>query len=137
MWLTAGQECHFTRSPITDSSLRGILDQNNLFLLPPRHLSFARTREHIHLAAHAELRQINSWLDGETRIGQDLAFVFGFEIIDVGAVPMNRAADAVTCTMHELFAIAFPVNELAHRLVHLPTGDFPRIGKGLADSLAT
>src|SRR5262249_22461192 len=73
----------------------------------------------------------------EARIGQDLALVFRLEVIDVRSVAVDGAADIVPSAMHEHLAIALTVNELAHRLVDLPTGDLASIGKCLDDFIAT
>src|SRR5215470_17603779 len=112
-----------TRSPDSFTADHSISDQHDLLLLPPRHLRFARTGEHVYFTAHAEFWKINSWLDGEASVGQDLAFVFGFEVVDVRAIAVDRVADVMSSAMNELVPITLALNELADSLVDFPAGN--------------
>src|SRR5437588_3395807 len=69
--------------------------QHDGFLFFAGDLRHARADEHVHFAAHAEFRQIDSGLDGEAGVGHELALVLGLEVIHVGAVGVYGGADGM------------------------------------------
>jgi hypothetical protein len=47
---------------------------------------FARFGNHVHLTAHAELRQIDSRLYRKARAGKNLAFIVRFQVVEIGPI---------------------------------------------------
>src|SRR5882672_12551175 len=58
--------------------------------------------QHVDLAAHSELRQVNTGLDREAGIGQDAALVVDLKIVHVGAISMNFGADRMAGAVNEI-----------------------------------
>src|SRR5438270_12503770 len=83
----------------------------------------AAANDHIDLAAHAEFRQIDSWLNRETGIGQDASLVVDFKIVHVGAVGVDLRSDGVAGTMDEVVSEARPLDMAAGCTIHLPAGN--------------
>src|SRR5258708_37110045 len=63
--------------------------------------------EHVHFTAHAKFAEkIDSRLNGEAGIGNDLAFVFGFEVVHVGAVAMHVHANRMPGAVDEVVSVS-------------------------------
>src|SRR5262249_5202311 len=76
--------------------------------------------EHIDLAADAELRQVDPWLDGEAGARQDAALLVGLQVVHVGAVAVDLLTDRVAGAVAEVFAVAGRLDHRPGRLIHLP-----------------
>ena len=64
--------------------------------------SLARSREHVHLAAHAELAgEVDTGLDGEAGVGQQQAFVVSLEVVEVRSVAVYLSRDVVAGAVRE------------------------------------
>src|SRR5436309_2138259 len=88
------------------------------------YLSGAISGQHIHLAADAKLtRQVNARLNREAGIGDDLALVFGFQVVHVGAVAMDAYANRMPGAMSEILRQACRGNMSARGLVYFPSGN--------------
>src|SRR5258708_6805894 len=94
------------------------------------YFSRAVAREHIYLAAHAKLRQVNARLNGKAGVGDDFAVVLGFKVIHVGAVAMHVYADGMPRAVRKILRVTCIGDVLARGLVHFPTGNAPLAGKG-------
>src|SRR5262249_51216172 len=86
--------------------------------------------EHIHLAAHAELRQVDTRLDGEAGARQDAAIFARLQAVHVGAVAVRLLADRVAGAVAEVLAVAGLLDDVAGSLVHLPSVQRLAGGKG-------
>src|SRR5437588_9248162 len=88
------------------------------------YLSGAISGKHIHLAADAKLtRQVNARLNREAGIGDDLALVFGFQIVHVGAVAVDAYANRVAGAMSEILRQTGRGNMSPRGLIYFPAGD--------------
>src|SRR5258708_22175227 len=94
-------------------------DQDDLLLHLAGHARARFIDEHVHLAANAELRQVNSGLNGKASPGKDCAFVVGFEVVHIRAGAMNILADLMTGAMEKVVGITSVSNMRASRVVDL------------------
>src|SRR5208282_1800969 len=94
--------------------------RQNLFLHRAGDARFFLADVDIHLAAHAELGQVDSRFDREARARHDLAVVARFEAVHVGAIAVNFLADAVPGAVDEIFSVARLANRLARHTIHFP-----------------
>src|SRR5213079_1324127 len=72
---------------------------------------------HVHLAAHAELRQVNAGFDTEAGSADDAPVVARFEAVDVRAVAVHLLADVVPGAVREVLAVARVLDHGARRVV--------------------
>ena len=105
-------------------------DPHQLPLDFARHPGLAGRGEHVDLAAHAELGQIDARLDGEAGIGQDAALVVGFQVVEMRAGAVDLLGDIVAGAMGEELAEAGGANDGAGRIVGLESADRAAGGKG-------
>src|SRR5271168_2724406 len=71
-------------------AMKASSDADQLLLAGAGDPGSARCGEHVDFAADAELgletgRQVDAGLDGEAGVGQDLALVVGFEVVEMSA----------------------------------------------------
>src|SRR6266700_1036340 len=111
------------------------LNQDQLILDFTRYFRGAIADQDVDLTAHAELRQIDTRLDGKARIGDDLALVLGLKVVHVGAVAVHRHADGVPGAVDKIFSVPSGADALARGLVHFPAGDLPFAGESFLDFL--
>src|SRR5579875_252908 len=76
--------------------------------------------EYVDLAAHAELRQIDAWLDREASAWQHLPFFVRLQVVHIGAVAMCFLADGMAGAMTEGRTVASLLDYVTRCLVHLP-----------------
>src|SRR5271165_2912666 len=100
-----------------------ISDVHNLALDFPGDFSGFGTHQHVDLAAHAKLRQVDAGLDGEAGVGKNLPLVMNFEIVHVGAVGMDVGADGMSRSMNKIIAVAGFLNVAAGGAIDFPSGD--------------
>src|SRR4051812_19164206 len=74
--------------------------------------------EHVDLRAHAEVREIDPGLHGETAPGHDAPLVVSFEIIHVGAVAMDLDTDRVSSAVGEELGVPGFGNHRAAGVIH-------------------
>src|SRR5258706_10847761 len=98
-------------------------DRHDLLLDFTSDLGATGPDQNIDFAAHAKLRQINTGLDGETRVGQDATFVMDFEIVHVGAVRVHLCADRMAGPVNEIVSVPSFLDVSPHRAVHFPSGN--------------
>src|SRR5690242_6218550 len=80
-------------------------EQQVVLRLAGVHLGAGRVDVHVDLAPHPEATgQIHARLDREPDAGHERARVFGFEVVDVRARPVQIAVDGVARTMDEVVA---------------------------------
>jgi len=91
----------------------------------------------VYFAAHPKLGQINSRLDGKTRIGQDAALVVNFQIIHVGAVSVDFGGDGVAGAVNEVISEPGVLDVRTNRAVNLPTGNGAILLDGFLNGLHT
>src|SRR5579864_411855 len=97
-------------------------------------ISGATSRQDIDFTAYSELaRQVNAGFNGEAGIGNDLAFILGFQIVHIGPVSMHVLTDGVPGAVGEVFAKAGRGNVSASRFVHFPAGNFAPGGESFLD----
>src|SRR5271157_2608556 len=113
------------RSPVPRRS-----DSHQLLLNLSRDPGLARSGEHVHLAAHAELRQIDAGLDGEAGVGQQEALIVGFKIIKMRAGAVQLLGDVVTRAMGKEIAETGCADHRPRRIVGLVAANRPALGKG-------
>src|SRR5262249_6365798 len=89
----------------------------------------------IDLAAHAELRQVDAWLNREASPRQDTAFLARPEVVHVGPVAVRLLSDRVAGTMHEVRPVPHLVDDVPGRIVHLPTLQRLLRGEGALDAV--
>ena len=58
---------------------------------------------HIDLAAHSKFRKINAGLNGKTRVGNNPAFIVGFQVVHVCANAMHFGSDRMPGAMNERY----------------------------------
>src|SRR5665213_2737949 len=78
------------------------LNTNNLSLYTPRHSGFSDARHHVHLAAHAKLREINSRLHGKAGVWQYQTLIMRFKIIQMRTVAVDLGGNVVTCAVGKI-----------------------------------
>src|SRR6185437_2095200 len=98
-------------------------DPNQLPLQTACDFRFAGTRHDIHFAAHDKVGQINSRLDGKTRVGKQQTFVMRLKIVEVGATAVDLGGNVVTGAMGKIFAETGIPDYAARRIVSLPSSD--------------
>src|SRR6516162_2947638 len=76
--------------------------------------------ENVHLASHAELRQVNTRLDGEASPRQHAAVLARFETVHICAVTMRLLADGMAGAMAKELTITGLLDHLSRRLIDLP-----------------
>ena len=90
--------------------------------------------DHVDFAADAELaREVEAGLDGEAGVGQEQAFVVGFEVVEVGAVAVELGCDVVAGAVGEPGGEAGGGDEIAGGVVGLPAVDGDVGGVGVFD----
>src|SRR5205807_2090928 len=78
---------------------------------------------YVHLAADAELRQVNARLDRKARARDDAADILRLQAVHIRPVAVHFLADVVAGAMNEVLGIARLTNGLARGLIHLPPLD--------------
>src|SRR5579864_6902041 len=81
----------------------------------------------VHLAAHAEIGQVDAGFDREARTRNHAAGVVRLEIVHVGAVAMHVFADRVSRAVDEILPVAVPCDHSAGGVVHFPTRESPAL----------
>ena len=94
---------------------------------------FAGSGEHVHFAAHAELREVDSGLDGEAGVGQDAALVVGFKVVEMRAGAVNLVGDVVAGAVDEEFAEAGVADNGAGGIVGLESVNGAVLCEGVLD----
>jgi len=95
--------------------------EHQLALHVPDNLGFPRGR-HVDVDLRAyrhRFGEVNPGLDREAGAGDDQALVSRFEVVDVGAVPVDGRADRMPGAVQEVLAVACTLHDLAARVVHL------------------
>ena len=87
--------------------------------------------QHVHLAAHSELRQVNAGLDREARIRQDATLVVDLKIVHIGAIRVNFGADRMAGAVNKIVAVAGLLDVRSHRAIHFPASNGPPGGNAI------
>ncbi len=96
----------------------------NSFCIAAGDFALTVADHHVDLAAHSEFRQVDSGLDREAGVGQNLAIVFGLEVIQVRTVGVNVAADRMSRAMDKVLSIALAGDMVRGPLRPLPSLEF-------------
>src|ERR1035441_717172 len=118
-WLFPQEKATFHSAQKVYVYSESALNSHQLPLNIACHPRLLRRGQHVHFAAHAELRQIDSRLDREARGRQNAALVVGFKIIEVSARPMNLVCDVVPGAMGKKLAKSCLANHSPRRIIGL------------------
>src|SRR5262249_31973450 len=110
-----------TRGP---GAFAGSSDDDDVTLHFTSYFGAAAAHQHVYFAAHAKFRKVNPGFDGKTAVRQNQPLVVDLEIIHVGAVGMDFGPDGMPGAVHELSTESSLGDVVAHRIIHLPAGDF-------------
>src|SRR5205807_2467417 len=87
-------------------------------------LSRAVSGQHVHLTADAKLtRQVNARLNREAGIRDDLALVFRFQVVHVGAIAVDAYANRMSSAMREILPETGRGDMPARGFIYLPSSD--------------
>src|SRR5450432_708039 len=100
-----------------------ILNGHNLALNFPRHFRRLVAHQHVHLAAHAKLRQVDAGLNREAGVGKNLPLVVDLKVVHVGPIGMDVGTDGMSRAVNEIVAIPGLGDMPASGAVHFPSGD--------------
>ena len=84
---------------------------------------FAGGGEHVDLAADAELGKVDAGFDGEAGVGQDLALVVGFKVVEMRAGAVDFVGDVVAGAVGEPLGESGGANYVAGGIVGLKAAD--------------
>lgn len=76
--------------------------------------------EDVDLATDAEFGVVDAGFDGEAGVGEDQAFVVGFEVVEVSAIAVDFLADGVSRAVDEGGSVACVFDDVTGRSVEFP-----------------
>ena len=95
--------------------------QNFRLRIASRDVNLSRTvNEYVHFATNAELRQVDSRLNGKARPRQHSPFLMRLQVVHVGAIAVRFLTDGMAGPMAKRFAIAGLFDHCPRGPVHLP-----------------
>ena len=111
------------------------LDPHQFRLYRPGDDGPAWLGQHIHFAAHSELREIDSRFNGEASVRQNQTIVVSFQIVQIRPITMSFSRNAMPSPVSEVFSQPGTTNNAAGRIIGLPTCNRPAGSESLLNNL--